>query len=184
MCDYHVWNAKCSFKKVHVLWMVDGCHLQVTMGPGTALNLNPVFSGEWLQCRTARRRNTDCLFETFIICITTSFTSITLKLFHCMYLISGYNTHTRNVCAGPLWHITHIVWWHSWYCLWDKSTLVCCCRLWLYFWGHCGTNWGIATFPCRLPEKANIRLDNSSSKLTVDEILISIWIFFIKCHAF
>jgi hypothetical protein len=44
-----------------------------------------------------------------------------------------------------------------------------------YFWGHWGTNWGIATFfPCRLPEKANIHLDKSSLKLTVGEILTSI----------
>jgi len=74
--------------------MVDRCHLQVTMGPGTALNLNTVFIGEWLHCRTTRCRNTNCLRHLLFI-------STTLKLLHSVYLISGYGTHTSNVCAGP-----------------------------------------------------------------------------------
>ena len=72
------------------------------MGPGTALNLNPVFTGEWLQCRTIRGRNTNCLFETFSICITTSCISITLKTFSLW--VSHFwvcDTPTSSICTGP-----------------------------------------------------------------------------------
>lgn len=104
-----------------------------------------------------------------------------------MYLISGYETQTSNIMCRPtwhLWHINHVRWWQSAPSLGEVYSCMLL-RTVTYFWRHWGTNWGIATFfPCRLPEKANKRLDNCSSKLTVGEILTSIWIFLLNAPHF
>lgn len=156
--------------------MVDGCHLQGTLGIETKLNLQSSFywGMDTMQEHKAQKHN--CLFETFIICITTSFISITLKLFHCLYLISGYDIPAMYV-QGHLALSAHhpcLLMAHSAPSL---GAVYSCMLLQIvpYFWGHWGTKWGIATFSlCRLPEKADIYLDNCSLKLTVDEIHTSI----------
>jgi len=126
-------SAKCSFKKVHVLWMVDGCHLRVTMWPGTALNLNPIFIGEWLQCRTTRHRNK--LFIWYIYYLHHYIIYIhNIKTFslHVSHFWIWYS-YQQCMCRSNwnFWHISNVLWWQSRHLLWEKSALVCCSRLWL-----------------------------------------------------
>lgn len=89
-----------------------------------------------------------------------------------MYLISEYDNHTMYVQA----HLAILAHYPCPLMAQLASSLgeVYSCMLLqivTYFWGQWGTNWGIDTFPCRLPKKANICLDNGSRKMTVDEIL-------------